>query len=67
MFNLDIITNENDKDHNKKWPYIPDHPYKMLIIGGSGSAKTNWNNLTNKTTEIIIKNGPISQIFHTAC
>ena len=24
-----------------KWPYIPDHPYRMLIIGGSGSGKTN--------------------------
>ena len=41
MFNLDGITNENNKDHNKKCPYIPDHPYKMLIIGGSGSEKTN--------------------------
>ena len=41
MFNLDYITNGNNKDHNKKWPYIPDHPYRMLIIGGSGSAKTN--------------------------
>ena len=28
------------KYHNPKWPYIPDHPYKMLIIGGSGSGKT---------------------------
>ena len=25
---------------NLKWPYIPDHPYRMLIIGGSGSGKT---------------------------
>ena len=41
MFNLDAVTNENNKDHNKKWPYIPDHPYRMLIIGGSGSGKTN--------------------------
>ena len=41
MFNLDNITNENNEDHNKKWPYIPDHPYRMLIIGGSGSEKTN--------------------------
>ena len=24
-----------------KWPYIPDHPYRKLIIGGSGSGKTN--------------------------
>ena len=40
MFNLDAIANENDKYH-KKWPYIPDHSYRMLIIGGSGSGKTN--------------------------
>ena len=26
--------------HNKNWPYIPDHPYR-IIIGGSGSGKTN--------------------------
>ena len=41
MFNLDDIINENNEDHNLKWPYIPDHPYIMLIIGGSGSGKTN--------------------------
>ena len=41
MINLDSIINENNKEHNKKWPYIPDHPYRILIIGGSGSGKTN--------------------------
>ena len=41
MFNLDCITIENTKDHSLKWPYIPDHLYRMLIIGGSGSGKTN--------------------------
>ena len=41
MVNLDSITNENNKEHNKKWPYIPDHWYRILIIGGSGSGKTN--------------------------
>ena len=41
MINLDSITDENNKKHNGKWPYIPDHPYKILIIGGSGSGKTN--------------------------
>ena len=41
MFNFDDITYENNKEHNKKWPYIPDHPYRILIIGGSGSEKTN--------------------------
>ena len=40
-FNLDNITNENNKECDKKWPYIPDHPYRILIIGGSGSGKTN--------------------------
>ena len=41
MFNLNNITKENNKDHNKKWPYIPDHPYRTLITGGSGSGKAN--------------------------
>ena len=41
MINLDNITNENNKKHNEKWPYIPDHPYRILINGGSGSGKTN--------------------------
>ena len=41
MINFDDITNENNKEHNEKWSYIPDHPYKFLIIGGSGSGKTN--------------------------
>ena len=41
MINLDSITNENNKKHNKKRPFIPDHPYRILIIGGSGSGKTN--------------------------
>ena len=41
MFNLDDITNENNKQHNEKWPFIPNYPYRILIIGGSGSGKTN--------------------------
>ena len=28
-------------NHNLNWPYIPDHPYRILIIGGSESGKTN--------------------------
>ena len=39
MFNLDDIINKNNEDYNLKWSYIPDHPYRMLIIGGSGSRK----------------------------
>ena len=39
--NFDDYVNENKAEHNKNWPYIPDHPYRILIIGGSGSGKTN--------------------------
>ena len=41
MINFDDYTNENKREHNPKWPYISDHPYRILIIGGSGSGKTN--------------------------
>ena len=53
MINLDSITNENNKKHNEKWPYIPDHPYRIIIIGGSGSGKTNaLINLINEKNDI---------------
>ena len=29
------------KQNNPKWPHIPDHPYRILTVGGSGSGKTN--------------------------
>ena len=41
MINFDDYVNENKTKHNKNWPYTPDHPYRVLIIGGSGSGKTN--------------------------
>ena len=41
MINLDSITNENNKEHNEKWPCVPDHPYRIIIIGGSGWGKAN--------------------------
>ena len=28
-------------NHNPNWSYIPDHPYRILIIGDSGLGKTN--------------------------
>ena len=40
-FILDDFTNENNEDHNKKWSYVPYQLCRMLIIGGSGSGKTN--------------------------
>ena len=39
MITLDNIVSNSNKEHNEKWPYIPDHPYRILIIGGSGSGK----------------------------
>ena len=41
MINFDDYVNENKTEHSKNWPYIPDHPCRILIIGGSGSGKTN--------------------------
>ena len=41
MINFDYYVSEHKTDHNKDWPYIPDNPYRILIIGGSGSGKTN--------------------------
>ena len=53
MINWDSITNENNKEHNEKWQYIPNHPYRILTIGGSGSRKTNTLfNLVNEQQDI---------------
>ena len=53
MINLDEYTNENKIEHNLKWPHIPDHPYGILIVGGSGSRKTNvLLNLINNQPDI---------------
>ena len=41
MINFDDYTNENKIEHNSKWSYIPGHPYRILIVDGSGSGKTN--------------------------
>ena len=41
MINFDDCTNENIIEPNSKWQYIPDHPYRILIVGGSVSGKTN--------------------------
>ena len=53
IINFDDYVNENKTEHNKNWPYIPDHPYRILIIGGSGSGKTNaLLNLINNQLEL---------------
>ena len=41
MIDFDDVAKENLKVHNPNWPQISDHPNKILIIGGSGSGKTN--------------------------
>ena len=41
MINFDDYTYEIKIEHNSKWPHIPDHPYRILIVGGSVSGKTN--------------------------
>ena len=53
MINLDKIVNTNNEKHNGKWSSILDHPYRILIIGGSGSGKTNTLlNLINEQEDI---------------
>ena len=41
MINFDDYVDENKTEHNKNWSYTPDHPYRILIIGGSRFGKTN--------------------------
>ena len=53
MITFDDYTNENKTENNLKWPHILDHPYRILIIGGSGSGKTNGLiNLINNQPDI---------------
>ena len=53
MINFDDYANENKTKHNLKWPFIPDHPYRILIMGGSGSGETNaLLNLINNQPDI---------------
>ena len=69
MINLDNIVNNNNEGHNEKGPYIPDHPYRILIIGGSGSGKTNAllnliNEQRNKQNLLIRKGVKQSKYEH---
>ena len=53
MINFDDYTNENKTKRNLKWTRAPHHPYRILIVGGSGSGKTNaLLNLINNQPDI---------------
>ena len=41
MINFGGVTKENIKEQNPVWPQVPDRPYRLLIIRGSGSGKAN--------------------------
>ena len=60
MINFDNYVSENKTKQNKNWPYTLDKPYRILVIGGSESRKTNV--LLN-----LIKNQPdIDKIYFHA-
>ena len=53
MINFDDYANESKTQHNPKWPNIPGHPYRILIIGGSVSRKSKaLLNLINNQLDI---------------
>ena len=39
MINSDDVLKGETKEHNPNWLQIPDHPYRILIIRGSGARK----------------------------
>ena len=41
IINFDDVTKENIEEHNLNCPQIPDHPYRILIIGGKKKKKRN--------------------------
>ena len=54
MINFDDHANENKKEYNSKWPYIPDHPYRVQVIEVSVSGKTSALNLIHNQ-QVLIK------------
>ena len=40
MINFDDFSRENIKEPNPNWSQNPDHPYRILIAGGSVSENT---------------------------
>ena len=65
MINFDDVTKENIKEHNTNWPQILDHPYRILIIRGSGSGKTNsLFNLISQESDILYAKVPCETKYH---
>ena len=53
MVNFDKVVGKKAQVHNEYWPYVPDHPHRIMIVGGSGSGKTNsLMNLLSKHADI---------------
>ena len=53
VINFDDDVKENIKEHNPNLPQMPDHPYRILRTGGSGSGKANLLfNLINHQSDI---------------
>ena len=63
MINVDGVTNEGKTEHNLKWPCIPDHPHRILLVGGSGSEKTNVSNLIDKKSNLIDNQPDMDKIY----
>ena len=61
MINFDDATKENIKWHNPNWPQIPNHPYIILITGGSEPGKS--NSLFNLTNCLINYQPDIDKIY----
>ena len=53
MINFYDFIKEKTKEHNPNWLEIPDHPCRILIIGGSETRKTNLLfNLINQQSDL---------------
>ena len=53
VVNFDDVVKENMKELNLNWPQISEHPYRILVIRGSGYGKTNsLFNLINHQTDL---------------
>ena len=64
MINFDDYANENKTQHNQKQRNIPDHPYRILIIGGSATEKTNQLlNLINSQPVFIEYSNAIQDVY----